>query len=262
MNDTVLLSISEGVAEIRFNRPEVLNALNMDLGRAFVSAVDQTLANPFVRAVVISGEGPAFMAGGDLGLFRDAGREERPEICRLLIPPIQDAILRLAESPLPTIACINGATAGAGVSFALMTDLAVAGQSARFNLSYVKVGANPDCGGSHALVRILGLRKAMEIALLSETIDATEALRLGLVNKLVPDSELRAETAAIARRLATSAPLALASTKALLRRAATSSLADQLQAEYEGFTRLSGSEDFGQAVDAFFAKRKPVFFGR
>ena len=262
MTDAVLFFSDDGVAEIRFNRPEVLNALDLDLGAAFAAAVERALADPGLRVVVVSGEGRAFMAGGDLGLYKGASRDDRIEVSRQLIPPVHAAIARLTESPRLTIACVNGAAAGAGMSFALMTDLAVAADDAKFNLSYVKVGVNPDCGGSYALVRIVGLRKAMEIALLSETLDAQEALRLGLVNKVVPAAELRDQTFALARRLAQGPPLALGSTKALLRRAANANLADQLEAEYQGFARLSASKDFDEALDAFFAKRKATFTGR
>ena len=262
MTDAVLVKIEGAVAEIRFNRPNVLNALDLALGEGFVAAVERVLAESSVRVVVLSGEGRAFMAGGDLGAFWATARLERPELSRRLIPPIHAALLRLTQSPLPTIACINGAAAGAGMSFALMTDLGVAAEDATFNLSYVKVGVSPDCGGSYALASLVGLRKALELALLSDTLDAQEALSLGLVNRVVPAARLREETFALARRLADGAPLSLGATKALVRRAAGRGLAQQLQDEYGSFAELSGTEDFDEALAAFFAKRRPAFSGR
>lgn len=262
VTQAVLVRVEGAVAEIRFNRPEALNALDLSLAHALSAAVDRVIADAAVRVVVLSGEGRAFMAGGDLNHFRTAGRSERPERSRELIGPASDALARLTESRLPTIACVNGAAAGAGMSIALMTDLAIAADDAKFNLSYVKVGANPDCGGSFALVRLVGLRRAMEIALLSDTLDAQAALSLGLVNRVVPAGELREAGLAMARRLADGAPLALASTKALLRRASGGWLREQLDAECEGFARLSGTDDFDEALEAFFTKRKPTFAGR
>ena len=148
------------------------------------------------------------------------------------------------------------------MSIALMTDLAIAAEDARFNLSYVKVAANPDCGGSFALAELVGLRKAMEIALLSDTLTAQQALALGLLNALAPPESLHQAANDMAHRLAAGSPLALASTKALLRRRSDGLLAAQLEAECEGFARLSATDDFHEALDAFFAKRKPAFAGR
>ncbi len=258
----VELERNAAVAEIRFNRPEVLNALDLATAEAFSEAVDQALADTGVRAVVLSGEGRAFMAGGDLAYFRDRTPAERPEASRDLIGTMNAALLKLRRGSKPTVACVQGAAAGAGMSLALMADLAVAAEDARFTLSYVKVAASPDCGGSYALVQLVGLRRAMEIALLSDTLDAAAALRLGLVNKVVPAVNLREQTFALADRLARVAPLALAATKRLLLRSADGALAAQLDAEVESFAELSGSSDFNEALQAFFDKRSPLFEAR
>lgn len=262
MSEPVLVQVEDAIASIRFNRPEVLNALNLDLARGFLAAVDQVIADQTAKVVVISGEGRAFMAGGDLGYFKALPKAARPAASRVLIEPLNEAMLKLAQCRLPVIASINGAAAGGGMSFALMADLAIAADDASFNLSYIKVAQNPDCGGSWALARLVGLRKALEIALLSDTIDAPEALRLGLVNKVVPAADLRSASLEMARRLARGPALAVAATKALLRGAAMTSLEDQLEAECSGFARLAGSDDFDEALDAFFGKRKPSFAGR
>jgi len=142
---------------------------------------------------------------------------------------------------------------------ALDSDLAVAADDAKFTFSYTKVAVNPDCGGTYALVRLVGLRKAMEIALLADTLDAEEVLKWGLVNKVVPAAELREATFTMARRLADGPGLALASTKALLRRSCVGSLRTQLEAELECFVHLSGGADFDEGLNSFFSKRRPVF---
>jgi 2-(1,2-epoxy-1,2-dihydrophenyl)acetyl-CoA isomerase len=259
VNGLVDLTVESGIAEIRFNRPSRLNALDVDLAEHFAAAVESVLNDQSVRVVVISGAGRAFMAGGDLALFKAADRSDRPEVSRRLIRPLNLAIVKLAESPLVTIASVQGAVAGAGMSFAMMADLAVAAVDAKFTFSYTKVAVNPDCGGTYALVRLVGLRKAMEIALLADTLDAEEVLKWGLVNKVVPAAELREATFTMARRLADGPGLALASTKALLRRSCVGSLRTQLEAELECFVHLSGGADFDEGLNAFFSKRRPVF---
>ncbi len=259
--DLVELHLSGAVAEVRFNRPDVLNALDLDTARAFEGAVDRLLEQRGLRVVIISGEGRAFMAGGDLSYFQRVVSEARPEASRLLIGAMNAAIAKLTQSPLISLAAVQGSATGAGMSLTLMCDLAIAAEDAKFNLAYVKVAANPDCGGSYALVQLVGLRRAMEIALLSDTLDASSALRLGLVNRLVPPDELREAAKAWAHRLAQASPLSLAATKRLLRGAAGASLPDQLRAEMDSFAKLSASADFEEALDAFFSKRKPVFSG-
>jgi 2-(1,2-epoxy-1,2-dihydrophenyl)acetyl-CoA isomerase len=258
----VAVTIEDGVGEIRLNRPEVLNALDVDLAEAFAAAVERVLTDDAARVVLISGEGRAFLAGGDLGAFHAAARADRAGVARAIINPMNRALAALAASPKISVAAIQGAAAGAGMSLALMTDLAIAAEDAKFNMAYLKVGANPDCGGSWALTRLVGPRKAMELALLSDTVDATEALRLGLINKVVPAAELTAQARALATRLAKGAPLAQASTKALTLRAVHAPLPDQLEAEAAGFARLAGTEDFAEALDAFFGKRPAKFTGR
>ncbi len=257
----VQLYLDGAVAEIRFNRPDVLNALDLDTARAFDDAVDQLLGQPEARVAIISGEGRAFMAGGDLGYFRREAPNARPDASRRLIGAMNTAIAKLTRSPLITLACVQGSAAGAGMSLALMCDLAIAAEDAKFNLAYVKVSASPDCGGSYALVQLVGLRRAMEIALLSDTLDAATALRVGLVNRTVPPQELREAAEAWARRLAEASPLSLAATKRLLRGAVGASLPEQLHVEMESFATLSATADFEEALEAFFSKRKPNFTG-
>lgn len=255
------LSVAEGVAHIRFQRPGVLNAIDLATAQCLCEAVQHTTADPAVRVIVLSGEGRAFVAGGDLAYFRDAGADA-PRAAAALIAPMHEAIATLAAARQPVLASLQGAVAGAGMSLAMAADLAVAADNAVFNLAYAQVAATPDCSGSWTLPRLVGLRAAMEIALLGERIDASEALRLGLVNRVVPLQLLEAETSNMARRLAASAPLALAGIKRLLREGLDRPLAAHLAAEQEAFVAASATQDFQEALSAFFDRRKPTFHGR
>ena len=259
-NPHVLYRSGDGVADIRFNRPERLNVLDVDTARGFRDAVSAALADEAVNVIVVSSEGRAFVAGGDLRHFHDT--EDKKAAASELIDPLHETLKLLAQSPKITLASLKGAVAGGGMSLALNLDLAVAAADTRFTLAYSAIGASPDCGGSWALPRLVGLRKAMEIALLSDTIGAEEALRLGLVNRVVPLEELEAETARLAMRLAAGASIALGRIKALLRASAGRSFDAQLDAEAESFAACAQTEDFVGAVDAFVHKRRPTFHGR
>lgn len=256
----VLYRAEDGIAEIRFNRPDRLNALNLEVAHGFARAVDQAVGDPAIRVIVLCSEGRAFMAGGDLSFFQRS--HDKRAAAYELIEPIHGALKALAAAPQVVVGAVQGAAAGAGMSLALGVDLLIAADDATFNLAYAAIGASPDCGGSWALARLVGVRKALEIALLCETIDAQEALRLGLVNRVVPRGALQAETAKLAARLAAGAPVAQGRIRHLIRNAPDRTYAEQLDAESEGFAACAQTQDFAGAIDAFFAKRKPRFVGR
>lgn len=263
-NDTsapVLLEREGGVARLRLNRPAVLNALDETTAHAFLAAVRAVADDPAVRVLVIAGNGRGFMAGGDLGRFQ-AAPDRAANTARAIIGPFHDALLRLQALPIPVLSSVHGPVAGAGMSLAMATDLCIAADDAKFTLAYARIGASPDGSGSYYLTRLVGLRRAMEIAMLAETIDAVEALRLGLVNRVVPAADLAAETNALAERLANGPTLAYGRIKGLLHRSGTADLADQLAAEEESFASLAGSEDFHEGITAFFGKRGARFHGR
>lgn len=256
----VLLTIRDHVAELRLNRPKSLNAINVATSTGLLTLAKQAVNDPSVKVIVLSGEGRAFAAGGDLSFF--LASEDRPAAGRELVNPIHEAIEVLAQAPQPVIASVHGAAAGAGMSLALMADLTIAADDTVFNLAYVKVGNSPDCGASWILPRLVGLHKAMEIALLADNVKADEALRLGLVNRVVPRDELEAATLAMAQRLVASAPLAMASIKRLMRASLQRTLPEQLADEAASFVKNAGSDDFVEALKAFFEKRAPNFTGR
>lgn len=257
----ILLHVAEGIARIRFNRPEVLNALDEPTILAWKAAVDQVAADDSVRVVVLSGEGRAFLAGGDVGRFHAAGAEA-PHVAAAIIDPFHQTMLALAGLPAPVIASVQGAVAGAGLSVALAADLVVAADDAKFTMAYTRIGTTPDGSGTFSLPRIVGLRKAMELTLLSDLVDAAEALRLGLVNKVVPLADLSRETDLLAARLVNGPTAAYGRVKHLLRSSFSHTLSEQLHAEREAFVASAGTRDFAEGAAAFVAKRPPRFEGR
>jgi 2-(1,2-epoxy-1,2-dihydrophenyl)acetyl-CoA isomerase len=254
----LLLDRDGPIARIRFNRPDVLNAADSALALAFRDACRTIAADPSVRVVVVSGVGRAFMAGGDIAQFR----EQPATICESLIDPLHEGLLCLSALQAPVVASLHGAVAGAGMSIALACDLAIAAEGTRFDFAYTRLATSSDLGASWHLPRLIGLRRALEIALLCERIDAAQALQWGLVNRVVASDALAAETERWAQRLAAGAPIAQGMVKRLLRDASSRDLAAQLDAERAAFARCAATEDFAEAVEAFLAKRTPSFGGR
>lgn len=258
--DPVLLDVDGGIARIRFNRPHVLNALDEHAILAFKRAVDAVADQRGVRVVVLSGEGRAFLAGGDVARFHEAG-PEAPEVVRDLIDPFHEALLTLSRLRAPVIASVQGAAAGGGLSVALAADLLIAADDAKFSMAYARIGTSPDGGSTWNLPRLVGLRKAMELALLSPTLDAQEALRLGIANMVVPAARLQSETDALAQRIAGGATAAFGRIKALLRASFENSLPEQLDDERTAFIASASTRDFAEGAAAFVAKRVPTFEG-
>lgn len=249
----ILLSRDGPVAWLRFNRPAQLNAIDVALAEAFEAAVDRLADDPQVRVIVLAGEGRAFMAGGDLGVFRSDA--PLPDCADLLIGPMHRAVQRLHSAPQIVLASLGGAVAGAGVSLALLADLAIAADDVTLNMAYARIQAVPDCGGSWGLARLVGVRKALEIALLSEPVGASEALRLGLVNRVVPRPALEAETAALAARIAAQSATSALGIRALIRSAADAPLSRQLDDERAAFRACARTPEFSAAIANFFARR-------
>lgn len=257
-NDEVLLQREGPIARIVFNRPRRLNAIDLATAEAFDAACAAVQADPAVRVVVLRGEGAHFGAGGDLKQFADAPQQA----ARALIDPMHRGLLRLVRLPVPVLASLNGHVSGGSLSLALGCDLAIAADDARFNLAYVNVAASCDVGGSWHLPRLVGLRRAMQIALLGGSLDAQEALQAGLVNQVVPAAELATATEALARRLAAGPTAAYGRMKLLLRGAFDNSLPAQLDLERDAFVASAGTADFAEALQSFFTRRPARFTGR
>jgi 2-(1,2-epoxy-1,2-dihydrophenyl)acetyl-CoA isomerase len=191
----VLLHREGAVAWLTLNRPAALNALDIPTANAFLACCEELAADTGVRAVVLKGEGKTFGVGGDLAALR----HDAAATAMALIEPLHRAVLLLTSMDAPVIASLHGSVAGGSMSLSMACDLAIAADTTRFNLAYVNVAANCDVSGSWHLPRLVGLRNAMAIALLGDSFDAAEALRLGLVNRVVPAVALQEETDALAR---------------------------------------------------------------
>ena len=254
----LLLERNGAIATLRFNRPDALNAINVPMANAFLAAVQSIAADPGVRAVVLCGNGRGFMAGGDLATLRAEPVQGAIDI----LTPLNAALLLLAQMNAPVIAQVHGVAAGAGLSLLLMADYVIAAEGTRFNLAYINLGTSCDVGASWALPRTVGVRKALEIALLSEAFTADDALRLGLINRIVPAVELDSATTTLAQRLAAGPTVAYGAMKRLMRASMDRTLPEQLAAEKDAFVRCAGTEDFRAGVEAFHQRQSPQFVGR
>jgi 2-(1,2-epoxy-1,2-dihydrophenyl)acetyl-CoA isomerase len=261
VSHSVLYAVSDGVATITFNRPAVMNALDVDMIRAFRVSSERAAVDPEVRVIVLRGAGPAFVAGGDVAMFRDR-RADMVKLVPELAGELHQGILALRRAPQPVIAAVHGAVAGAGISIMLACDLVLAAAGTQFSLAYSRIGTSPDGGATWFLPRLTGYQKAMELMLLADTVDAETMQRLGVVNQVLAADQLAAETEKLARRLAAGPALAYAETKALANRAMHAGLAAQLDAEALAFARCAKTEDFAEGVTAFTDKRKPQYKGK
>jgi 2-(1,2-epoxy-1,2-dihydrophenyl)acetyl-CoA isomerase len=264
MNESVVYAVADGVATITLNRPKVLNALDGATAEGLVAAFARAEQETAVRAVILAGAGAGFMAGGDIKAFSQWVGRPRAEIAadfERLIHEFHRTLVLMRRLPKPILAQVHGAVAGAGMSLLMACDLAVAAEDAYFTLAYVHLGTSPDGGSTWLLPRHVGMKKAAEIALLGDRFGAAEALRLGLVNEVVPAAELAARAGAVAARLAAGPAAAYAATKRLLQASITTSFESQLQAEAEGFAGCAVTADFAEGVRAFLEKRPPRFGG-
>jgi 2-(1,2-epoxy-1,2-dihydrophenyl)acetyl-CoA isomerase len=262
MENTVLFARVGTHAVITLNRPEALNALNAEMVEDLSAVIRQVAADGKIGALVIKGSGGHFMAGGDIRMFAetlDLSPSDRREEFIRLIERVHALVLAIRNLDVCTIASVQGAAVGFGMSLVMLCDLALASEQAYFNLAYATLGASPDGSATYYLPRIVGFKRAMEVALLAERFDARTAMSLGLVNRVIPDAELDAQTTAWADRLAAGPRLAYRNTKRLLARSLTGTLEDQLQAEAQGFADCAATSDFTEGVRAFLERRRPQF---
>jgi 2-(1,2-epoxy-1,2-dihydrophenyl)acetyl-CoA isomerase len=260
----ILVDKAAGVATITFNRPHVRNAIDQDKIWMLQEALARLEQDQEVRAIVLTGAGDNFLAGGDIKFFErslDWTRAERRAQFEAVVNRINPVMLTLRRMPQPVIASVRGAVAGWGISLVMASDLAIAADDAKFTFAYSLLGACPEGSGSYFLPRTIGMKKAMELALLSERLDANGALVLGIVNKVVPTADLGEATRELATRLAAGPTHAYGVTKRLLNRTFSNTLETQLQAEAEGFADCAATGDFEEGVRAFLERRKPVFSG-
>jgi 2-(1,2-epoxy-1,2-dihydrophenyl)acetyl-CoA isomerase len=259
--ETIDLAVADGAATVTLNRPDKLNAWNLQLGIDLRTALEDLAADESVRAVLITGAGRAFSSGADLSEQRE-GSDGLPDLRARLKERYHPIIAGIREMPKPVISAVNGPAVGIGCSLALSADLILAAESSYFLLAFVNIGLVPD-GGSTAFVPArIGLARAMEMTMLGERIHAPQALEWGLVNRVVADDDLRPEADALLARLAKGPTKAYASGKALINRRVYADLHGQLEAEADFQGEQGASADFIEGVLAFMQKREPNFSGK
>ena len=263
MYETILFEKNSGVATIALNRPKVLNAFNGALHEEMHAALGEAAADDDVRCIVLRGEGKGFSAGADLAdAIESDGNPDGPDLGEYLRKTYGRLITRMVGIEKPIVAALHGPVYGAGLGLALACDLRLAADSAKFSVAFIKIGLIPDAGVTFFLPRLVGLGRAMHMSMLGEALDADEAHRVGLVNKVVPDESLEEETAALAGRLAGLPTLALGRIKQTLHKSFEADLAAALEAEAVGQTFCGYTRDHKEGIAAFFEKRDPTFTGR
>ena len=252
----------DGVAVLVMNRPDRLNALNNELATALNDSLGRIAKDESVRVVVVTGAGRAFCAGGDLSLIGKGRASGDTQAIGPLLRAGMQAVLTMRVMPQPVIAAVNGAAAGAGMNIALAADIRIAAEEATFGQNFAKVGLFPDYGGTFFLPQLVGPSKAAELFYTGDMIDAKTALRLGIVNHVVPAAQLEGEVKTLAQKIAQGPPLAIRAVKRTLFASENQKLAAALEHEVQEQMLCYLSEDCSEGIRAFFEKRPPQFRGK
>ncbi|MBM3344403.1 MAG: enoyl-CoA hydratase [Betaproteobacteria bacterium] len=258
MSENILYNVAAGIGIITFNRPQVMNALDLATIIEFSQMCERAQQDAAARVVVLRGAGRAFLAGGDVAAFQ-AHLADFPLKVLELAGELHHGILALRRAPKPVIASVHGAVAGAGMSVMMACDLIVAAEGTQFTLAYSKIGTSPDGGATWFLPRLVGHHKAMELLLLADVVDTNTLQALGVLNQVVPVAELESATRTLAQRLAAGPASAYAETKALVNSELNQELERHLEAEAQAFSRCAAHPDFAEGVNAFVAKRQARF---
>jgi 2-(1,2-epoxy-1,2-dihydrophenyl)acetyl-CoA isomerase len=257
--NTIRFSIDRGIATLTMNRPENLNAINLEMLDAMLRAIFSCTNNKEVRVIILRGEGRAFSSGGDIKVMENILDRDAYTFMRDWIQRVHLLEMQLRTIPKPVIASIRGVASGQGMNLALACDLRLAGESASFNQSFVRMGLTSE--GTYFLTRLVGVGKATELFFTGETISAAEALSLGILNRVVPDDQLEAETMKWAERMASGPTEAHGRTKLLINSGYNNQLDQHLAQESALVAETARTEDFREAVKAFLEKREPRFRG-
>jgi 2-(1,2-epoxy-1,2-dihydrophenyl)acetyl-CoA isomerase len=260
--ETVQLEMHGAVCLLTLNRPERLNALNVQVANDIKAAVHEALERG-ARAIMVTGAGRAFSAGGDLREMQEIAKKDG-RVEAFFEEPLRElnqVIVLIREAPVPFIAAVNGVASGGGCNLALACDLVVAAESARFNQAFIKIGLTPDLGGTFMLPRLVGWKRATEMLFTGDLISARAAAEMGMINSVIPDGELMSTVMAMAERLAQAPTAAIAQIKMLLEASAANDLRSHLDLERQTQIKSGKTKDFVEGVNAFLEKRPPRFVG-
>lgn len=260
--ETIIFEALDGVARLTLNRPERLNSFTVRMHEEVADALTRVEGDATVRALLLTGAGRGFCAGQDLSDRAVAPGDGAVDLGESVERYYAPLIRRLTELPKPVVCAVNGVAAGAGANIALACDVVLAARSARFIQSFANIGLIPDSGGTWVLPRLVGLARALGLALTGEPLPAEKAESWGMIWRCVDDDALGAEASALAARFASGPTRGLAAIKRLIRQASLKSLEDELGIERDAMSELGASADYREGVAAFVGKRPAVFTGR
>ncbi|WP_336962613.1 2-(1,2-epoxy-1,2-dihydrophenyl)acetyl-CoA isomerase PaaG [Sphingobium aquiterrae] len=258
--DCVLLAVDRGIARVTFNRPEQLNAISLAMHRRLNEILDDLQQRDDIRVMLLTGNGRAFCAGQDLS-ERNVERDGPLDLGESLEARYNPLVRRLVSLPFPFVSAVNGVAAGAGANIALLADIVIARESARFIQSFAKIGLMPDCGGSWTLPHLVGQPRALAIAMTGEPVNGRDAANWGMIWKAVPDDAFDDAVEALVRDVAAAPTKGLMETRDAIRGAWTRSFAEQLVVERDGQRRLGRTRDYREGVSAFKDRRTAKFQG-
>lgn len=258
MSDSILYKVESGVATITLNRPDKFNSFTREMALACQARLEEAAIDPEVRAIYLTGAGKAFCAGQDLG---EAIAPDGPGFKTIVFEHYNPIITQLRSIEKPIVAGINGVAAGAGANIAFACDITIATESASFIQAFSKIGLVPDNGGTWTLPRMIGLQKAAALMMLGDKVSATDAERMNMIYKVVPNEEFEATAYGTAQKLAKMPTVGIGYTKRLLNATFNNNLHEQLNLEGDLQIAAGETEDYSEGVNAFLEKRKPEFKG-
>jgi 2-(1,2-epoxy-1,2-dihydrophenyl)acetyl-CoA isomerase len=259
--EQILFEVEGAVARVTLNRPKAANGLDMQMAQELMLIAIECDERTDIRAVLLTGAGKMFCAGGDLKSFSGYG-DELPQRLKEITTYLHAASSRFSRMDAPLVVAVNGMAAGAGMSLAVAGDLVLAGESAKFTMAYTAAGLSPDGSSSYFLPRLIGMRRTQELMLTNRRLSAADALEWGLVNRVVADAELADQSMELARTLAQGPTRAYGTVKKLLSTSFHESLETQLELEARGIADMGRTEDGREGISAFLEKRAPRFHGR
>lgn len=258
---TVEFSVADGVGVLRLNRPDARNALDQTVADELYEAAKRCAAHPNLRALLLTGNGPAFTVGGDISVFAKAGPGDLAGLLRRMTTPYHETLRILSNLDAPIVAAVHGSVAGGGLGLLYSADIALAAEGTKFATGFTALGLSGDGGNSWFLPRLVGLRRATELYFQQRVLDAHEAAEWGLISQVVPADALEERARSIADRFAKGPTRAYGEIRKLLRDSWSSTLSGQLTAEIEAITRTGATADAANAVTSFLRKTEPTFEG-